>query len=292
MPPCLACELLGVPTEINNSRREITTRPANHRIVECLEMLDQCISVKRIPAKLAKKLGGKLSFVVASLWGRYARCALRVIWNHLDSSSSRIVTAAEVLQLRFLRRLVSEAEPRVIQSCPTDDHRVVCWLDGSWANNTGGIGGCMVVVSHDMVVLSREYFSAEVPTNIRNHWMEHIKNPKRQQFNTQAEILATIVFLDTFPEAVRNRSIVLWEDNTATQHNCLRANPRAPLSSLLVTKFWERCKKYNVRVWLDRVDTKSNPGDNPSRFEYTLMEELKCTRREAVFADDLVKDME
>ena len=93
--------------------------------------------------------------------------------------------------------------------------------------------------------------------------------------------------VSTFQEKLRGRKVVIWSDNSGAEY-ATRKGTRHPRYLLhrrmcfafsllagatkrfdhccIVHALWEHFMKLNMNVWVDRVPTKENIADNPSRF--------------------------
>lgn len=284
IPPCLSTDILGLPVSINNDTKIVLVIPSLERRTQGIAMLTDIISEKRLSKAVARKVGGKLSFLSGAIWGRLGRVAMYVLWQYTKYNKNPIVSIGDLIYFKFLLEIVATAPPREIEMQPNVDERVIMWLDGAWANDRGGVGGIVVLVNKFGETLKRFYFAEEVSKEIRESW----QTQRRKQFNTQAEILACVMAIETFADIVFGKYLVIYEDNTGAQFNCLRGCARVPESAKLVATFWSLCSKYRAIPWFERVRTDANPGDNPSRFELKLPEKLQCTRRPGIVPSDML----
>ena len=48
--------------------------------------------------------------------------------------------------------------------------------------------------------------------------------------------------------------------------------------SAVVHGIWKKAAEINARIWVERVPTKDNIADDPSREDYSLLDKLKAVR--------------
>ena len=199
---------------------------------------------------------------------------------------------ADVAYLKLLKQVIEDAPPRVVNTLETRSNRVVAWVDGAWSNGVGSLGGAVQLVSPDGNVVGKWFFSEKVPDEIVKKWREWAKQSSRKQFNTQTEILAIIMFMETFQHIIRDASVLVWEDNKSAQFNCLRGSSRNELSAGLVVLFWWMAKNLRAIPWFDRVASASNCADNPSKGDIAMMTRLGCIRVEGKLPLEAFKSIE
>ena len=83
--------------------------------------------------------------------------------------------------------------------------------------------------------------------------------------NTQAELIAVLALLLTFPEEVRGARLVLFEDNTPALDNMLSGAASDDDSKAIVGAIWLLLGVLGTEVWIEWVASESNPADSFSR---------------------------
>ena len=93
----------------------------------------------------------------------------------------------------------------------------------------------------------------------------------------QLEILACPLALSTWAETLAGRRVLLFVDNDAAAACLVRGySPKAD-SSALVGSFWLLASRTRAEIYIDRVESKSNIADGPSRLDFSLLESLHAT---------------
>ena len=109
------------------------------------------------------------------------------------------------------------------------------------------------------------YTARVVPEEIVNKWL-----PK-QSYMGQLEILACPLAIATWAETLRNRQIWLFVDNDSAAAGLVRGYSPKVDSCALIGAFWLQASAQKIEVYIDRVESKSNLADGPSRWELHLM---------------------
>ena len=84
----------------------------------------------------------------------------------------------------------------------------------------------------------------------------------------------------------RRRTVVWYVDNTAAEGALKKGYSGSRFMTAIVAEFWDICIRNNIAVWIDRVPSKENIADAPSRGDIKyLVEELKASQRKPVIGD-------
>jgi hypothetical protein len=98
------------------------------------------------------------------------------------------------------------------------------------------------------------------------------------------ELLAIALGLSTFVDRLRGRCVRVWCDNKGGEC-CLRAGAaKSGDHNLLVHAMWLLAAREGFGLWVERVPTKENIADLPSRESYKLLQALGAVWRTPFFA--------
>ena len=101
-------------------------------------------------------------------------------------------------------------------------------------------------------------------------WLFAIK----EQYIAQLEMLAVLSFYESIPtEVVANRLVLHWVDNQGVLWNAAHGSSREPGCSALTHLTSLRQAQLRCRVWYEYVASKANPGDAPSRGDFSYVVE-------------------
>ena len=83
----------------------------------------------------------------------------------------------------------------------------------------------------------------------------------------QLEALATPVALRTWAQKLSNRQLIHFIDNNAVASSLVKGySPKAD-SAHIISDYWTLAAKHGIDIYIDRVESKSNLSDGPSRFD-------------------------
>ena len=100
--------------------------------------------------------------------------------------------------------------------------------------------------------------------------------PKATYMN-QLEILAGPLALQTWSSDLQGRQVIHFVDNDAAAPSLVKGySPKAD-SCALAGSYWILAAKIGLESYIDRVESKSNLADGPSRLLFNLMASLKAS---------------
>ena len=155
--------------------------------------------------------------------------------------------------------LLTVAPPREIDMFPDSTWPVLLYTDASdIPHRPVGqyiVGG--VLIHPD--ILRPEFFTYVVLIEVVQKWI-----PKKTQIG-QLEIFAGPVALDTWSELLQNKKVIHFIDNDAASASLIKGYSPTVDSCELVGEYWIRAAALRMSVYIDRVESKSNIADAPSR---------------------------
>ena len=94
-----------------------------------------------------------------------------------------------------------------------------------------------------------------------------------------------MVALSTFAREIRGRKVLLFSDNTGAELSVTKGSAKAWDHNKMVHSIWRQALEQKMRLWIERVPSKLNISDAPSRFRYDLLSELGAQWRKPVIAN-------
>ena len=91
--------------------------------------------------------------------------------------------------------------------------------------------------------------------------------------------------LSTFSNELQGEQVVLYSDNKGAEATTAKGSARAFDHNALVHEIWSHALRYNFHLWIERVPSKLNIADSPSRFRYKILEGIKARWRKPVLAE-------
>ena len=92
------------------------------------------------------------------------------------------------------------------------------------------------------------------------------------------EILSIALGLSSFNDMLRNRDVIIWSDNTGAEHATANRTAKSFDHNCLVHAIWQHVAELGLHVWVNRVPTKVNIADLPSRESYELLRAIGAIR--------------
>ena len=117
-----------------------------------------------------------------------------------------------------------------------------------------------------------EFFTYVVPQILVDQWL-----PK-QTYMGQLEVLAAPLSLATWSSTLSRSRVIHFVDNDAAASSLVRGYSPKVDSSLLVSNYWSLAAESAIDPYIDRVESKSNLSDGPSRLDETLMIQLRARK--------------
>ena len=102
------------------------------------------------------------------------------------------------------------------------------------------------------------------------------------------EQIAIALGLGTFADKLRHRKVVLYSDNKAAEAATVRGSAKCWDHCSIVHQTWAAAALNHTHVWIERVPSKFNISDSPSREEYDLLLELGAVRCEPRIIKDFL----
>ena len=94
-----------------------------------------------------------------------------------------------------------------------------------------------------------------------------------------------MVALSTFSNELQGEKVVLYSDNTGAEAATAKGSARAFDHNALVHEIWSHALRHSIHLWIERVPSKFNISDSPSRFRYKILDDLNAKWRKPVMAD-------
>jgi len=269
--PANVAMVLGVAvnTAALSTERLLLVEPKPTRIKNLCEMIDAVLRQGTLTPNMAASLSGKFGFLCSTMFGKVGRCcsaALRA--RQYGPSEDTSLTPQLITSLNLMRKfaiasptrklMLGDSKPPIILY--TDASDVPERVSDRWV-----VGAVMLDVSKDFD-MHHTFWS--VPQEIIDKWI-----PK-QSYMGQLETLACPLALYTWSSQVHRRRVLLFVDNDSAASCLVRGfSPKQDTCSL-VGQFWLAASESEVEVYIDRVESKSNIADGPSRLAFELLHSL------------------
>lgn len=287
--------LLGVRFDLNGTppNVSITEAKKEHRIAD-IEKIEHS---RVLGSGKAGKIRGALQYLLSHLFASRAKGFLQPLierqyrqgpQNQNDDWNKDLTWAC-----KGLKEIVKAAPPRPILPREPRGSHIVLYTDGmqkgkSLLDAQMGIGGVLV----DQTKGVREWWHGEVPVKIRKDmWAPIEAEDEKSTYIALVELYAAYQSLKVWGDNVRGRRVIWFVDNDATHAMAVKATSRQNDARGLVQAVWGLIERLGVVIWIERVESKANISDVPSRFlvsskdtieEYRQYLAAQCLREKKV----------
>ena len=188
------------------------------------------------------------------MYGSVGRAPLKPIYVR-QHSRVHVNKLTPVLRcaLGWLGEAVASGRPRPVRLHGDNVRRAVAFVD---ASGEGWLGAMLITPEN------KRFF---VRSFLNNTYKEILR--PRGNYIQFLEMAAAFLLLVTFPEELTNTELDLYCDNTAQEGALRRGFSRAWDLAVVAGTFWSKASELQIDMWIDRVPTRYNPSDYPTRFE-------------------------
>ena len=275
--PQEVAHILGVAFNTSSlaEQRTLLVQPKPQRRRNFRTLVENILANDFLPPSLAASVVGKFGFLCSTLFGKVGRfCTGHLRERQYSQQSSYTLTPPLRLSLRLMVHIITIAPDR---SCNFGPRRRPCLLytdasDVPHRDPRFGIGGVLIQQEPSFSI---EFFSTSIPRSTVEQWI-----PK-STYMGQLEVLAAPVALHTWGSTLRGRQVIHFIDNDAAASSLVKGYSPKTDSTALVGEYWSAAAQHGLEVYIDRVESKSNLADGPSRFLLDEIHRLRATHVQA-----------
>ena len=213
----------------------------------------QILDKGTMSVRIANELAGKLNFALSAAYGKIGRAMAKPIYARTNVSFRRTTSLSKglVLALEWVRDILPIVPPREFQA----RHKFaksILYVD---ARGAGTVGAVYIPVG------------GEAPYPVYYSYMEtDCLAEHLHPYTTRIHILETVAAyfgMRTFPI---HGPCIIYCDNVVQQHTLLKGYSKSSECTKLAHAFWSFCALRGIDPWIERVISKENLADEPSRF--------------------------
>jgi len=254
-----------------------------------LAMIRGALESSLLDPHTAAKLAGRLGWAVSTLMGRLGRAFLHPVYKvanaHVGVRPPPELTSHEIIcsdgtigprlrnALVWLHALLTHGPPRTLKPLHLR-RRVECWTDASLVNQ--GVGAVFSWANSTSPTFG---FNTSLVGNV-GAWLPDVL--LQEQIIFQLELFAVLLFLAAVAPSLRGSALRVWIDNEGARFALIAGYSSNAFGARIAGQVWILCARYDISLWVERVDTKDNPSDSLSRFRYELAKNLQwrliCTK--------------
>ena len=268
--PSRSTDALGVVFDLSDiTKGKFLIKAKESRARNLISTIDSCVQVDSLTSSQAASIVGKFGFLCSTLFGKAGRCAsLGVRARQYSSSDVSSMTHTLLISLRLMQEFLRVCPPReILLHNPLPPF--ILYSDASDVPERAsrfGVGGTLIDQRFAQPIL--QHFSWEVPQGVVDRWI------MKQAYMGQLELLAGPVSLFTWRKSLSNSKVFHFVDNNAASACLIKGYSPKTDSSELVGVYWLAAAAHKVSIYIDRVESKSNLSDGPSRFDHELLRRL------------------
>ena len=258
-PPASVCAVLGVlfSTAAIAAERRIHVAAKPSRTRNLIQTIDSVSIAGELSPAVAASIVGKFVFLCSTLFGKVGRCCTAALRHRQYSSAyQRSITPAIHISLQLMKQFLAHCPDRELKL--SHESPLLMYTDAS--DVPGRLPQRLLgAVLFDPLDNSLSYSSWPVSDTIVSRWLH------KESYMGQLELLAAPFAFSTWRDQVRNRSIILFIDNDSAAASLVKGYSPKLDSGAIVGEFWLLAAKLKAHVYIDRVESKSNIADGPSR---------------------------
>ena len=261
-----ANDYLGVSTDLTPAPQGYVLMEVSlSRRKKIQALVDEAIRAHELRSGMAASIFGKARFMLSPCYGGLGKACLAPVQLRSRQKSARLLDSELRESLEFISFACDALPPVRLPVLPDDQRAVVIFVDAEGKKAKGSrrpTGHLGFVVYHPVHGTRHAY--APVPPSF-TALLDAIK--LRQTYIGQFELLGAITpFVSLPPDWLHGRPVELWIDNSSAMSALVKDYSGKPDCSRLVNTFHFAVARLGLAsLWIDFVNSESNPADVPSR---------------------------
>ena len=193
--------------------------------------------------------------MASNSFGRIGRLGAAVL-KKLQYQKSNIFTEEDAGALEFHLQIIQRVPPRTIHFNRAPSKPLVLYTDAmAEPGERPGLG----------LLLFRDPPLAALGVAMRLPWSLYTSWSDRQQQIFPAEVAAVPLALALFRQECAGRDVIAFVDNEAAVSSLIRGSTKVGDTNALVELSHALSLLLHTRVWIEWIDSESNPSDGLSR---------------------------
>ena len=242
----------------DKGRPTVVVAPKEATRRQVIADLEHAIAAQHLSSAKAAKVRGRCGWLAANSVGRVGRIGQAVLkmLQYGERSSGRL-TAGEVQALRFHLYVVQHVPPRTICTRPAQEQRpLVMYSDAEYTPGSPPQLGFVLFRDPPMRPVGVCLVLTAASTQ---EWLE-----RRQQIYP-AETIAVVLAMAIFAPALQGRDLIAFCDNSAAVATLIRGTAQSADVLRMAEVATLQQLTHGIRLWVEWVDSQSNPADGLSR---------------------------
>ena len=232
-------------------------QPKDGAVAKVSFLVNEAVRKTKLSRSDASSLRGIVNWVGTLSAGRCGRIGLEVLKQKQRRGADPWLNEDEISRLKFLKAMYTSLPPRTIEVVGRHGELVVAYTDASLEPESG----CMPKLG--WVIFGAEKENVGVAAVLSQHTLDTWVDRKTQIF--PAEAFAPLLMIEFHGEQLRGKDIIIFVDNEAAAAALIRGSSSSADVGLIVQAFHWKLHQLQARVWIEWIDSESNPADGLSR---------------------------
>ena len=281
---------IGVTTDYSAmlSRGVVLLSIKEERRVALIAEVGALLSARQLSRDGAQRLYGKLYFGLSAHFGRIGKSVLPVLSRHGAPSAPETGWSAELeAALRFLGKLLPVLRPFEVPTLPVRVPPILIYTDGMYEPETHFRREQAAIGFIAWFPTLRRWFHSWLDVSLVCRLFKQAKTHigRIEALGVLVACRSLLSHSVTAPH-MSCAPILSFIDNDGVLHNCVAGSSADPDTSLIIHQLTVSFAECSAVPWYERVPSKANPADAPSRVPFSsearqemhLMEaKLHCT---------------
>ena len=254
LPFDVSYNILGATVDMHNHRLGTVSVSNKQGRLEHIASLVRSLKETMSASELAV-LRGHIVFASGFCLGRALRPAMGALDLAFriatDVRSSNVAQACEAL-LDILAR----SSPRLVE-CKSSGPPIVVFTDSAFDNQVATVGALVV----DPMAQKSLVYDGAIHQSLVSKW----QSSGAKQIISQAELAAVVLVRDEIKRLLENRKVIFFVDNEAARYSLIKGVSGKSSMQVLTSSFHAVDIQTPCFHWIERVPSKSNPADLPTR---------------------------
>ena len=213
---------------------------------ELAAAITHVLDTKGAPSKDFECLRGRMLFAEGQIFGRRADQSMKIL-------SAACRNAGYVKVIPDLERALT-----FLRACDRSCFHL--FTDASLDDTAGGLG-CILRASSGLCL---RWIAEEVSVAV----VAAAKDPVKEGFIYELEACAAVIGVIQLCRGIRNSDVMVYVDNEAALSALIRCRSSSPVVASLLLDLCDFEDSSGNHLWFERIPSKSNPADAPSRLVF------------------------
>ena len=233
----------------------VVIAPKEATRTQVMEDLSLAICTCKLTSAQAAKVRGRSGWLASNSFGRIGRLGQAVL-KKVQYVKNYIFTDQDAHALRFHREVASRVPPRSIPLNSKPCRPLVLYTDAMFTEGFLPKLGILLFRDPPLVPIG---LAMVLPLSLVSTW-----RPRKQQI-FPAETAAGPIAFAALQHDLQGRDVVLFVDNEAAVSTLIRGTSCTEDSALMAELLHTLCLILRCRLWVEWIDSDSNPSDGLSR---------------------------